>query len=120
MRKPGRTLDVLLEVFRERERQEARWGQQDHKSGTGLGCLQILVDKGASAADAKGVCERAFQQGRGTYLHILWEEVAEAAEEDDDALLRAEMVQVAAVAVAFIESIDRRMARAQQTSKEEE
>lgn len=41
---------------------------------------------------------------------MLLEEVAEAFAESDDARLRAELVQVAAVAQAWIESIDRRSA----------
>jgi hypothetical protein len=45
------------------------------------------------------------------WVDILEEEVAEAAAESDPAKLRAELVQVAAVAVAWIEAIDRRAAK---------
>lgn len=42
------------------------------------------------------------------WLHILREEVAEAFAETDPVALRGELVQVAAVAVAWAEAIDRR------------
>ncbi|HYF53037.1 MAG TPA: hypothetical protein VEA41_02135 [Salinarimonas sp.] len=46
-----------------------------------------------------------------TYSQILAEEVAEALAESDPMLLRAELVQVAAVAVQWVEAIDRRLRR---------
>jgi hypothetical protein len=112
------TVDVLLEVGAERERQDAKWGEQNHPDGTGAFSVReggrVLPDEyvGAVRADrareAKSACDRAAAEGRLTYLHILREEVAEAAAEHDPALLRAELVQVAAVAVKWIEAIDRR------------
>ena len=47
------------------------------------------------------------QIGQCTWLHILREEVFEAFAEDDPAKLRAELIQVAAVAVQWVEAIDR-------------
>jgi len=79
---------ILLEVVEERRRQDKKWGEQNHPP-----------------------CE---------WIAILTEEVGEAAEEalnirfqyENRGLsitgLRAELVQVAAVAVAFIECLDRR------------
>ena len=53
-----------------------------------------------------------FTAGNGTWRHILTEEVWEAFAEKDSARLRAELVQVAAAAVNWIEAIDRRQAKA--------
>lgn len=97
---------VLAEVRDERERQHAKWGEQNPPDGTGP---QRRQDIFALDPDlAKGRCAVAFQEGRGTWAHILAEEVAEALVESDPAKLRAELVQVAAVAVQWIEAIDRR------------
>lgn len=48
--------------------------------------------------------------GTGTWSDILVEELTEAIEADNDEDLRAELVQVAAVAVQWIAAIDRRTA----------
>ena len=98
---------VCFEVMRERERQHAKWGEQNHPDGTGLN--EIHAER---AEVAKHVCQSAFAAGEGTYMDILHEEVCEAFAESDPAKLRAELVQVAAVAVAWIEKIDRDTARA--------
>lgn len=74
---------VLQDVVAERRRQDAKWGEQNHN-------------------------------GR-MWLCILAEEVGEVAHElyfsESSDALRAEWVQVAAVAVAAIESLDRARAR---------
>ena len=101
---------VLADIRAERARQDAKWGEQNHPDGTGPGAMRDRTDAGTTADAAKGNCERMFAEGRGTYLDIFYEEVCEAAEEDDPAKLRAELVQVAAVAVAWIEKIDRDVA----------
>lgn len=96
------TAGVLGEIATERVRQNEKWGQQNHPDGTG-GINQVL------AADAvrRGV-QRAAAEGRQNWVNVLGEEVAEAFAESDPERLRAELVQVAAVAVAWIEAIDRR------------
>lgn len=73
---------ILLEVAEERARQDDKWGQQDHDPNY--------------------------------WMVILMEEVGEAAHEICGKTLnytnyREEMVQVAAVAVAAIESFDRQV-----------
>lgn len=93
---------ILNEVEQERLRQDAKWGEQNHPDGTGA---QGHKDY---ASAARYACEAAFRGKRGDWLHILNEEVAEAFAESDPAKLRAELIQVAAVAVAWIEAIDRR------------
>lgn len=97
----NRTHNVLLAVARERERQNAKWGEQNHPNGTSESFApEALVRQRA--------CERAFANDYGTWFHILDEEVWEAYAESDPEKLRAELIQVAAVVVAWIEAIDRR------------
>lgn len=92
---------VAEEVLRERNRQDIRWGEQNHPDGTG-------VDYDLHRDMARRLCDENHAAGDGTWLHILLEEVYEAAAEDDQVKLRAELVQVAAVAQAWAEAIDRR------------
>lgn len=94
--------DVLREVEAERHRQHAKWGEQNHPDGTGDERAQDRADA------ARYACDRATAEGRLTYRHIAEEEFAEALAETDPAKLRAELVQAAAVLVAWIEAIDRR------------
>ena len=95
---------VIHEVYAERVAQETKWGEQNHPDGTG-GRGRV-----ASANAARIACQSSAERGEVTFLDILAEEVAEAFAETDPELLREELIQVAAVAVAWIESIDRRTA----------
>jgi hypothetical protein len=95
---------VLSEVLAERIRQDDRWGEQNHPDGTGS------KHQGEAAALARMACEDAFGSGYGSWCHVLFEETWEALAESDPARLRAELLQVAAVAVAWVEAIDRRSA----------
>ena len=92
---------LLTEVAAERASQDARWGEQNHPNGTGT-----LADK-LAATRARNVCNRNAELGTVTWAHILREECFEALAESDPSLLRAELVQVAAVATAWAEAIDR-------------
>lgn len=95
--------DVLASVIAERGRQDAKWGEPvDHPDGTG-GSVAI-----GAALDAQNNTDRAAAEGRVTWRHILREEVAEAFAETDPVKLRAELVQVAAVAVKWVRMLDRR------------
>lgn len=93
---------VIDSVLAERNRQDAKWGEQNHPDGTGIGGDDVRRDVMTS------LCQAAAASGSVTWRHILDEEVAEAFAEPDPAKLRAELVQVAAVAVAWIEAIERR------------
>lgn len=95
--------EVLAEIAAERERQDAKWGEQNHHDGTGPGYK-------TAADSARAECDQAAALGLVTYRHILTEEVQEAFAETDPARLRAELVQVAAVAVAWIQKLDREKA----------
>lgn len=116
-----RTEDVLAEVYAERIRQTDKHGDQSHlPDGTGpdvvVRDLPVTVDRWAWASNlahwAKARCKAASQNEGGdgtiTYERILTEEWAEAIAESDPAKLRAELIQVAATAVQWVETIDQR------------
>jgi len=86
----------------ERLAQLAKWGEQKHPDGTGT------VEQQKYAETARRWCQDAFGSGYGTWADILDEEVAEAKAERDLVKLRAELVQVAAVAAAWVRDIDTR------------
>lgn len=93
---------VLVEVAEERGRQDAKWGPQNHPDGTGkIGdSIQAITDRAKCKANGPD---------RDNWRDILQEEVSEAFAETDPVKLRAELIQVAAVATAWIEAIDRRL-----------
>ncbi|GAA2516819.1 hypothetical protein [Winogradskya humida] len=97
-----RTDAVLYEVADERARQDAKFGQQNHLDGTGQPTSRAMADS------ARTLCKDAAQRGLLTWRFVLEEEYREAVAERDPVRLRAELLQVAAVAVAWVEAIDRR------------
>ncbi|WP_447900700.1 hypothetical protein [Stenotrophomonas sepilia] len=114
----GPSQSVLAEVAQERARQEAKWGQQNHVDWTPTSAATDLAgawpagvgDHFKFITDYKAKGAEGHRLG---YFDILMEEVAEAHDEARDGntkATRAELVQVAAVAVAWIECIDRRLA----------
>lgn len=106
---PGATIDAARDAIAERVRQDVRWGQSNHPS-LPAGVTHPCAFFGIPTADAARLfCETAFRTGTGSNAHILLEEVSEAIEAaNDPAHLRAELVQVAAVALKWIEQIERR------------
>lgn len=100
---------VLTEIVEERKRQLAKWGEQDHPSTNGS---DHIVAFWRTAPQLRPFFQRradeAAARGDLTWADILLEEVFEALAEDDVKPLRAELVQVAAVVVAWIENLDRR------------
>lgn len=112
---------ILDEISAERDRQIAKHGDQSRlPDGTGpdVRPLAAIVDNAHAQASAPWLAERAKQvtdsrsqskgNGKVTYRDILTEEVFEAFAEDDPAKLRAELIQVAGVAVQWIEALDQR------------
>lgn len=75
---------VLQEVLAERVRQETKWGQQNHNP---FRWNAILGEEVGEVSNA--LCEN-WNEKKELYPH-----------------LREELIQVAAVAVAFVESLDR-------------
>jgi hypothetical protein len=91
---------IMDEVRQERARQDARFGVQDHPNGTSP------QFKGLADA-ARNATRKAVNEQRVTWFHVLKEEFWEAMAESDRTALRAELIQVVAVGVAWIECIDR-------------
>lgn len=89
---------VLEEVSDERVAQDQKWGEQNHPNGT---CASLYT----GMADS---WKKMWDKGNYTWNTILSEEFFESQAEEGDEALRKELIQVAAVAVAWIECIDRR------------
>ncbi len=100
---PERTETVLTNIGEERERQEIKWGPQSHPDGTANDQFHRAMRDRAIAA-----CNKAAADGKVTWRDILTEESHEAYAETDLVRLRSELIQVAAVATAWIEDIDSR------------
>ncbi|SEG97088.1 hypothetical protein SAMN05444920_110209 [Nonomuraea solani] len=99
---PGSLARVLADVTAERAAQDAMWGMQVLPDGTGSAGTVTESDR------ARLETETAARDGALTWRHILAEEVMEAFAESDPDRLRAELIQVAAVAVKWTQSLDRR------------
>lgn len=99
---PPATMAVLGDVLLERKRQDQKFGEQGHRAD---GTSQIYIN---GANNARFECDFAEKRGGASWRHIMTEEVCEAFAETDAKALRAELVQVAAVACAWIEAIDTR------------
>ncbi|WP_200846949.1 hypothetical protein [Arthrobacter sp. 18067] len=108
-------IEIVREIADERVRQHAKWGEQNHPNGTGPTVYQSAASSltnGHLRDIAKRQTDRHAAAGVVTFADILIEEVAEALAEDDPAKLRAELIQVAAVAAQWVEKIDRDEAKA--------
>lgn len=113
---------IMTEIANERRRQDEKWGEQNHPSihtppsdGNHLRDQKRVADHyGIPSPDVlKHRCEVAEAHKCLTWGDILLEEVSEAIAEhpNDEVARRAELVQVAAVAIAWIQAIDRRLAK---------
>jgi hypothetical protein len=100
---PAVSQSALDEVWAERANQDDKWGEQNHPDGTALTDVERV-----DAETARRACQQAARDGALTWRLVLEEEVREAYAEADPARLRTELIQVAAVALAWVEAIDRR------------
>lgn len=119
MRKSSRnnlTRKVLSEVHGERIAQHAKWGEQNHntfypgdeKHVASWYKERADMMKCLNEGTIQALHSLGYPEDRNcTWDTILREEVYEALSEIDPQKRRAELVQVAAVAVAMIEHIDR-------------
>lgn len=118
VRKECGCLSVLDEIKEERKRQDRKWGVQNHPNGTGPQNRFLAVESYPHntykeiADNAIGMTDNHARRGDLTYADIFLEEVFEAMAESDPEKLRVELIQCAAVAVAWAEKIDRDEARA--------
>ena len=94
---------IYDEISAERDRQDAKFGEQNHPDGTDTDEISIMI-----ADQWRDMVNQRLADGTVSWTDILFEEAHEAAAEADPAKLRAEVVQIAAVAVAWLECIDRR------------
>jgi hypothetical protein len=97
---------ILGEINAERFRQIAKFGEQHREDGTGGPVMRSESDR------MRAACDYLARNGGADWRAVLLEEVYEAMAEEDQAKLRAELTQVAAVCVAWIEDIDSRTAGA--------
>jgi hypothetical protein len=113
----ARAYRILLTAADEVASSVATHGDQGHlPDGTGPGKASPFSDPGQDRkqlADSMRFRTKTASQNEGgdgtiTWEHILTEEWAEAIAEDDPVALRAELIQVIAVAVKWVEAIDRR------------
>jgi predicted house-cleaning noncanonical NTP pyrophosphatase (MazG superfamily) len=100
-RVPGALSRVLADIADEREAQDRLWGVQEFPDGSGPAYVQ-------RADEAKAECAAAHERGELTWRHILTEEFFEVLAESDLGRLRVELIQTAAVAVKWVQSIDGR------------
>lgn len=99
---------VLLDVAAERARQDRKWGVQNWPSLSPDHSHELAV---VFEEAYKYLCETAFKRGKGSWDDIAAEEYAEVCAALDEPSRRKELIQLAAVIVAWIECIDRRAVR---------
>jgi hypothetical protein len=115
-------MDVLACVMQERQRQDTKWGEQNHpdfqpvihQSGDKEE-IPVFLRPAAygipSEYDARERCDRMFKEGRGNWGDILVEEISESFGTTDEAKLEEGLIQSAAVIVAWVQCIRRRRER---------
>lgn len=94
---------ILTDVFDERHRQVQKWGVQKHTDGTSPEDYAVQVELFKNHND-----HQAMHGRDNSWDTILLEEVFEALAETDPVKLREELVQSAAVIVAWIEDLESR------------
>ncbi len=92
---------VLDDLEKERERQEMKFPGQVLPSGTGSAAAKL------DGEFFRARCQDRFEHGLGTWEAVLLEEVYEALAESDPAKLRAELIQVAAVCLRWVDQLDK-------------
>lgn len=120
--------EVAADVRAERARQDTRWGIQDHPDGSGpmlhaLTGIDATCDYYLDHATGRQLASAAqvatmnrAERGIVSWADILLEEVFEALAEEDPVRLRAELIQVAAVAQQWASAIDRRAPREEEAA----
>jgi hypothetical protein len=102
---PVATIRVAWDLVLERANQDQKFGEQNRPNGTGDSHYWKM------AGIAKMNYKIADRENKLTFNHILTEEYYEALAERDEDKLRAELVQVGAVAMQWVEAIDRKKVR---------
>jgi 8-oxo-dGTP pyrophosphatase MutT (NUDIX family) len=102
---PGALRPVLDDLIRERAAQDLLWGRQEFPDGTGD------PQAAAEAERAKQRVADGWQAGTLSWREILTEEFWEAMAESSPSELRTELLQTAAVAIKWVQALDRRHGR---------
>ncbi len=89
----------------ERAKNALKWGEQNWPDGTGPSVIRLRKRDAIQAQVNAGM-----KSGAVSYYQILKEEFREVACEDDESQLIDELVDVASVAMDWIETIQRRQA----------
>lgn len=106
------TVNVLSDVRAERARQFARYGtNEDLLDGTGPEVEWFATYRAEDIEKSLRAQYEAHENefGKPTFRHLVLEEVAEAFQENNPRRLREELLQVAALAVSWVEKIDARI-----------
>lgn len=105
------TINVLDEVFEERKRQVARYGfNETLEDGVGPDAKWAHPLTALPATEIESDFRIEYEQherttGLPTWMHLVREEIAEAFMESDPEKLQAELLQVAALCVSWVEVI---------------
>ena len=108
------TIGVLSEVRDERGAQFSRYGTNETLlDGTGKASRWLAPVSDTSAVSVERLFRENYESfedayGSPTWMHLLREEIAEVFVESDTDRLREELIQVAALAVSWVEKIDAR------------
>lgn len=106
-------IELIIEDIKEEiSFQRTKWGTQNHPvidvALKNRSPQRICDEYGIPSENiAKQACDLAAEKGICTWMHILVEEVSETASAKTIDDLRKELIQVAAVAISAIESLDR-------------
>lgn len=113
------TYYVLQDVQAERQSQDEKWGEPTRQpDGTGPGVWPSMtmygewsvprpLNYGELEREAKRTTDSHANYNMVTFADILLEEVFEALATDNPSDLRSELIQIAAVAVKWVEVLDR-------------
>lgn len=107
----SRMTDVLNDVIAEREKQKAKWGEQ-HRAN--LPPTTTPEHFEYTRDTMRAICDKAEKHrtiapgytGGASWMEVLDEEIYEAYAESNKEKLRAELIQCAAVIVAWVEDLD--------------
>lgn len=119
------TDQVLADVRAERARQFAQYGtNEDLELGMGPTVRWLAPYTPHDALHVERTLRQDYEDkerfhGKPTWMSLIREEVAEAFSEGDPAKLRAELLQVAALAVSAVEKMDARAAEAARQAEED-
>ena len=108
---------IYEEILLERHQQDLKWGVQDHPS------ISDKISKGPNSNVMDKICryygiptqdkaqydvEKAAKEGNLSWSHIAVEELSEVISATSEEHRRHELIQLAAVCIAWCENIDRK------------